>query len=175
MDELKGGSLLIASLERVAARLGLPISLTLAGDGPARADWEREAQLLSSIASIEVRFAGWLAHEAMDALLQQTDLLVVPSVWAEPFGVVGPEAGAYGVPAAAFAVGGIPEWLLEGVNGHLAIARPPTAAGLADAIVRCLEEPAHYARLSEGAVANARRYELKAHMDALSATLRAAV
>jgi len=175
MDDLKGGSLLIASLERVAARLGLPLSLTLAGDGPARADWEREAQSLSSVHSIEVRFAGWLAHEAMDALLQQTDLLVVPSIWAEPFGVVGPEAGAYGVPAAAFAVGGIPEWLVEGVNGHLANALPPTAAGLAEAIVRCLEEPAHYARLSAGAVANARRYELKAHMDALSATLRAAV
>ena len=49
-----------------------------------------------------------------------SDLLVVPSVWPEPFGSVGPAAAQHGIPAAAFAVGGIPQWLHEGVNGHLA-------------------------------------------------------
>ena len=50
---------------------------------------------------------------------------MVPSIWPEPFGQVGPEAGLYGVPAAAFAVGGTPSWLTDGVNGRLAPGDPP--------------------------------------------------
>ena len=75
-------------------------------------------------------------------LFQESDLLVVPSIWPEPFGQVGPEAGLYGVPVAAFAVGGTPSWLTDGVNGLLAAGDPPTAAGLAESIVGCLADPA---------------------------------
>ena len=60
--------------------------------------------------------------------MKASRLLVVPSVWPEPFGSVGMAAARCGVPAAAFAVGGIPQWLHDGVNGHLAppiLRRPP--------------------------------------------------
>ena len=60
--------------------------------------------------------------------MKNMDLLVVPSVWPEPFGLVGPEAAHHGVPSAAFAVGGIPEWLVDGVSGHLAAGDRPTGA-----------------------------------------------
>ena len=96
-----------------------------------------------------------------------SDLLVVPSTWPEPFGLVGPEAGLHGLPAAAFAVGGVPEWLSDGVNGHLAPGDPPSAAGLARAIVECLREPAELARLSRGAREMALRFELDAHLETL--------
>ena len=76
---------------------------------------------------------------ALSAQMRESRLLVVPSVWPEPFGSVGMAAARYGVPAAAFAVGGIPQWLHDGVNGHLASATPPTSASLADAVIRCLE------------------------------------
>ena len=80
-----------------------------------------------------------------------SDLLVVPSTWPEPFGLIGPEAGLHRLPAAAFAVGGIPEWLSDGVNGRLAPGDPPSAAGLARAIVECVRDPAELARLRNGA------------------------
>jgi glycosyltransferase involved in cell wall biosynthesis len=93
---------------------------------------------------------------------------VVPSLWPEPLGLVGTEAAAKGIPVAAFAVGGIPEWLVDGVNGTLADGNPPTSEGLAEAIVRCLADPVEYDRLSRGALATGRQLSLKPHIEALS-------
>jgi glycosyltransferase involved in cell wall biosynthesis len=118
---------------------------------------------------------GWVAKENMAEVWRSTDLLVVPSLWPEPFGFVGPEAGRYGVPAAAFAVGGIGEWLREAVNGHVAPANPPRAAGLADAVVRCLQSAGHHANLRRGAREQSLRYSSAGdHVEALLAVFEAA-
>jgi glycosyltransferase involved in cell wall biosynthesis len=108
------------------------------------------------------------------ALLDEADLLVMPSLWPEPFGLSGPEAGLQGVPAAAFAVGGIPQWLEDGVNGHLAPGNPPSAPGLADAIVRCLADPFTHSRLRQGALESARRWSAERHVAELLPILTAA-
>jgi len=94
-------------------------------------------------------------------------LFVMPSLWPEPVGRSGLEAGLAGVPAVAFAVGGIPEWLSEGENGHLAPGNPPTAAGLAEAIVRSLANPDHQAELGRRARERTRRLSLNHHVDEL--------
>ena len=91
----------------------------------------------------------------------------MPSLWPEPFGLVGVEAGLHNVPAAAFAVGGIPAWLVDGVNGYLAPGDPPTPDGLAVAIIKCLEDPATHARLRHNALKVARRFSINAHLVAL--------
>ena len=70
-------------------------------------------------------------RDAVRALLASAGLLVVPSLWPEPFGLVGFEAAAHGVPVAGFRVGGIPEWLIDGVTGHLADPLPDPVAGCA--------------------------------------------
>ena len=101
------------------------------------------------------------------ALFDSSDLLVVPSLWPEPFGLVGLEAGMRGLPAAAFAAGGIPEWLTDGINGALAFGIPPAAADLADAIVRCLRDPVEHARLRSGAFELAQRFSPARHLRAL--------
>ena len=72
---------------------------------------------------------------------------------------------------AAFAVGGIPDWLHEGENGALAPGDPPTSAGLADAVARCLD-PAMYPSLRRGAYAAAQRHSLDAHLDRLEEVFR---
>jgi glycosyltransferase involved in cell wall biosynthesis len=76
-------------------------------------------------------------------------------------------AGQRGLPAAAFAVGGIPQWLHDGVTGHLAPGDPPTSAGLARAIVACLEDPAHYLALREGARQMAGAFTMEKHLPEL--------
>ncbi|MET0626296.1 MAG: glycosyltransferase family 4 protein [Pyrinomonadaceae bacterium] len=168
MDRLKGGRILLEALPGIAARLGRRVRLTFAGDGPERPVWERAARRLErQHPAVEVGFAGWVARERLDRFLDECDLLVFPSQWPEPFGLAGPEAGARGVPVAAFAVGGISEWLTDGVNGHLAPGDPPTAAGLADAVVRCLADPAEHARLARGAVKTAHRFSLRNHLSGL--------
>ena len=150
MTRLKGGPIMLDALALAAASLGRPLKVTFVGDGPDRVQWEHKSrQVQTANANLNIEFSGWLNSASLDQLMLDSDLLVVPSTWPEPFGLVGPEAGLRGLPAAAFAVGGIPEWLSDGINGHLAPGDPPTAAGLARAIVECVRDPAELARLRQ--------------------------
>lgn len=168
MDRLKGGRIFLDALPEVRASLGRPLHITFAGDGPDRAAWERRAVALQPLDSVKIEFTGWVQGARLEALWSECDLLVVPSLWPEPFGLVGVEAGLHGVPAAAFAVGGIPTWLNNGVNGFLAPGNPPTSAGLAEAVVKCLKDSHIHARLRQGAVEKAQHFNLESHLRALS-------
>ena len=72
-----------------------------------------------------------------------------------------------GLPAVAFDVGGISEWLHDGVNGFLASGNPPTAAGLATAIAKCLSDPFRYQQLRRGARAEAMKFSIERHIQGL--------
>ena len=168
MDFLKGGSVFLDALPQMSASLKRPLRATFIGDGPARSDWEQQAgRIRSRYPDLSIEFTGWLKGPPLDSSIKDCDLLVLPSLWPEPFGLVGPEMGLRGVPVAAFAVGGIPNWLIDGLNGYLAPGDPPTAAGLADAVFKCLNDPATYARLRRGAAEIARRFDMQTHVDAL--------
>jgi glycosyltransferase involved in cell wall biosynthesis len=172
MDPLKGGAVLIEALPRVAEGLGRPVHLTLAGDGPARAEWEaRAARQQASRGDVRIEFPGWVRRERLGHLFAEHDLLVVPSLWPEPFGLVGLEAGRACLPVAAFAVGGIPDWLSEGVNGALAPGDPPRPSGLADAVVRCLRDPEQCRRLRAGARSRAGEFTMGRHLDYMEGVL----
>lgn len=168
MDLLKGGGVFLDALPRVYETLGKPLRVTFAGDGPSRRAWERRAaRLRDRQAGLDIEFTGWLGGAQINALLDDCDLLVLPSLWPEPFGLVGPEAGLRGVPVAAFGVGGIPDWLLDGVNGHVAPGNPPTPEGLSEAIAGCLRDPLRHAEMKRAAVVLAQRYNMKNHLAAL--------
>lgn len=141
MDHLKGCSVLLAALPIVSAALGRVV-LTIAGDGAEMTECVRVADRLRKDSNIDVAFLGWVGKSVRRDLLATTHVLVMPSLWPEPHGLVGLEALLQGVPVTAFAVGGIPEWLEDGVTGTLAPADPPTASGLAAAIIRCVSTPA---------------------------------
>jgi len=176
MGLLKGVGILLDSMPAVAAALNSSINLTFIGAGPGRAAWEENARRVQARdARISIQMAGWKKLEEVRAALAETDLLVVPSVWPETFGLVGPEAGRLGVPAAAFDVGGISEWLVDGVNGELAPGNPPTAQGLADAIVRCLRDPTVYKRLRAGALELSQRFDTSLHVQSLMTIFRQVV
>ncbi|MFL5340327.1 MAG: glycosyltransferase family 4 protein [Gemmataceae bacterium] len=168
MDRLKGGEVLLNALPEVARELKGPLRLIMAGDGPERQRWERQAEsVCRKNPQIEIKFPGWTDPANLDRLLAKADLAVVPSLWPEPFGKVGPEAGLCGLPVVAFDVGGVGEWLHDGVNGHLAAGHPPTAAGLAAAIVKCLGDPAHHAQLRANAKSIAARFQMQTHVQEL--------
>jgi glycosyltransferase involved in cell wall biosynthesis len=170
MVKLKGGGILLRTLPFVAQRLRRSVELIMAGEGPAKAQWQEQARILCAHNPfISVKFTGWLEHADLKKLIVACDLLVVPSLWPEPFGMIGPEAGTAGLPAAAFAVGGIPEWLHDGINGFMAPANPPSTAGLAAAIEKCLADPIRYRQLRQGAQREAIKFSLEQHVARLLA------
>lgn len=172
MTSVKGGRLLLRALPGIRATLGRDVRVTFAGDGPERTAWEQHAaRLQTHHPGLDVTFAGWLTPTQRDALLDESDLLVMPSVWPEPFGQVGIEAGRRGVPTAAFAVGGVLDWLEDGVNGFLAPADPPSPQGLVAAVANCLGNPEALLRLRRGAAEVAGRYSVAAHVARLEPIL----
>jgi glycosyltransferase involved in cell wall biosynthesis len=164
MTALKGGDVLIRAVEHARSRTGAPITLTMLGDGPQRGEWEA----LASALGVACRFPGWLDGEPRDAVLRSATIAAVPSVWPEPFGLAGLDAGAFGVPAIAFDVGGITEWLAHDVNGIL-VAPPVSPARFGDALANVLADAARLQRLRDGALRAARELTLERHVDRLEA------
>ena len=168
MDLLKGGNILLKALPQVSSALNSPLKMIFAGDGPERDNWQRQATRIKSRNSdLSIEFVGWMDRPQLERLCSKSDLLVVPSLWPEPFGLVGIEAGSKYLPAAAFNVGGIPTWLIDGVNGYLASGNPPSPTGIAGAIIKCLENPLTYARLRQGAFKIAQQFNIHNHVSAL--------
>ena len=94
-----------------------------------------------------VRFPGWVPHEQLDDYYRSARLLVVPSRWPEPFGMVGIEAMARGRPVVAFANGGIPDWLDHDNTGFLIPAADVT--GMASAIQALLNNASLAAQMGQ--------------------------
>jgi glycosyltransferase involved in cell wall biosynthesis len=173
MDPLKGGDALLHAAAAAHARMGSPLRLTLAGDGPRRRAWEQIARDLGiTYERLSIHFTGWLGPAGVARLLATADLLVLPSLWPEPFGLIGQEANRQGVPVVAFATGGIPEWLTEGVNGCLAPGDPPTVDGLANALERCLSDRPRHRAMRRAAVAAGHSRPDALHMAAVLDVLR---
>lgn len=154
LTDLKGGTHLIRAMRDASDALARTLTLSVAGTGPEQPVLEALAKRLN----VPATFYGWVRGPDHHRLFQESDLLAIPSVWPEPFGIVGIEAGTYGIPSVGYGVGGIVDWLEPGVTGELAPGNPPTVRGLANALVRILESPTYYQSLCEGAKRMAQHY-----------------
>ena len=114
-----------------------PWRLIVGGDGMDLGRAKRIAHSLGLSGRIE--FAGWADSEQHLRFYREASVVVVPSIWPEPFGMVGIEAMSYGKPVVAFNVGGIPEWLEDGATGFL--VKPYDVKEMAEKISYLLEHP----------------------------------
>lgn len=132
-------------LARALATVERPWRLTIAGDGPARA----EVEALFAGFGDRVRFAG-LVEDArvLAALYADADLLVWPAV-NEAYGMVFLEAAARGCPALAGAHGGVASVVINGRTGVLVPAGDTGA--FAGALTRLIDDPAARRALGEQA------------------------
>lgn len=143
LDPVKGADLLLDAL--AALRASHPgLTATFIGDGPQAAQIRAHARTLG-LDDI-VAFPGAQAEEAVAHLLQQSDLLVLPS-FAEGLPVVLMEAMATGLPVIASRIAGIPELVRDGENGLLIPAGD--TASLIAAIDRLLCDPALRQRMGQ--------------------------
>jgi glycosyltransferase involved in cell wall biosynthesis len=167
LTDLKGVDFLIRAMAKAEEKLGRRLTLVVAGEGAERG----KLQELAHREQASVEFRGWVDPSQKMELMRQADLLVMPSLWPEPFGLAGIEAGSAGLPAAGFAAGGIPDWLLAGRTGELAPSNPPTVEGLTDAIARALVDQEHYNDLCRGAFEFSQQFTLGRHVAQLEKIL----
>jgi glycosyltransferase involved in cell wall biosynthesis len=143
----------------------------ICGDG-----WQlEEMRRLAKRLGVErrVRFRGWLAAEQIAEELANASVVVVPSLWPEPFGLVGIEAMAAGRPVIASATGGVGDWLQDGVTG-LAV-KPGDAGALARALEELLADPTRQQTLGQaGMRVVGRRFSAEHHVSALLEAYRVA-
>jgi len=172
LEQLKGPHLLLEAIGLLEQQDRARLRLTMVGDGR---EYGRCAGLAQELRTrgAEVVLTGWKSQADCLELIRTADLLVVPSIWPEPFGLVGLEAAAVGVPALAFALGGIPEWLLHGRTGFV-VEAPPSAAALAQAIGACVADPGTLRRWGTEARSTAARRTLDGHVDILEQALAGA-
>lgn len=135
--EQKGVVPMIDAFARVVAALP-GARLKIAGRGPLRGEMERRVSAHGLEDNVE--FLGFVAHDQAHEHYRRAHMLVVPSIWKEQFGLVGPEALACQVPCVATEVGGIPEWLRDSEWGYL--VPPRSVEPLAEAMIALLSDEA---------------------------------
>jgi glycosyltransferase involved in cell wall biosynthesis len=168
----------VAFVGRVSAAKGLDVliralarerdawtRLQVIGDGWHRAECERLAEQLGVAGRID--WLGWLDEEGVAAAIRNARIVVMPSRWPEPFGIVGIEAMAQGRAVVASRSGGIPEWLDDGETGVL--VRPGDDEALAGAIRNLLDDPERAARLGTEGWRRVERFSPESHVAQLQA------
>ncbi len=135
LDPVKGALLLLEAFARV--RIDHPnATLNVVGDGPARGEAEARAAALGLTGA--VTFAGYRTQAEVAALLEEADMLVLPS-FAEGVPVVLMEAMASRIPVVASRVAGVQELVEDGVSGFT--VPPGDVATLADRIASLMADP----------------------------------
>jgi len=115
LHPVKDHAFLIRACRQIKDR-GMKFACAIAGDGTEQNRLQRLIQELDL--ETEVRLLGHVAHDNLDRLYQQADLIVLTSQ-SEGIPLVLMEAMARGKPVLAPAITGIPELVIDGKNGFL--------------------------------------------------------
>jgi glycosyltransferase involved in cell wall biosynthesis len=143
----KGVDILLQALDQLKNR-GVRPSATIIGTGPEEVELRAMTQRLDL--AEQVVFAGTLRGNELARRLARHRIIVVPSRWAEPFGVVALEGIACGCAVIGSTDGGLPEAI-----GPCGVTFPNGSADLlADAIERLLRDGRQLAAMHEAATAH---------------------
>ncbi|MEO0258421.1 MAG: glycosyltransferase family 4 protein [candidate division WOR-3 bacterium] len=122
---------------------GLPVSLTIAGEG------KIEKETLKKIKTLKIHLLNrWIPDEELCELLSRTDLVILPYTSASQSGPASIATGL-GIPILATRVGGLQEQVLDNINGIL--VEPGNPYSIAQAIRYLLKNPEKLIDLRKGA------------------------
>ena len=129
-------------------------TLTIAGDGPARA----ELQCLVSELGLDeaVKFTGRLDNQLLPSLYREADIMLNPSLTDNtPNSIL--ESFATGVPVVSTRVGGIPYMVEDGKTALL--VEPGSPEDMSRAILRLCSEPELFSSLRQNALKHVKQFE----------------
>lgn len=133
--ERKGLDVLLHAVEKISETVS-GYRFVIVGDGPEELALKTLAVQLG-IGDIVI-FVGELQKEQIAKLYHHSEFFVLPSR-SEPFGIVLLEAMAFGKAVIGTKVGGIPEFVTDGLNGILVPPNDP--AILAESIILLINNP----------------------------------
>lgn len=110
LSENKGIKILLKAISLIDRN----VKFLFCGSGPLEEDI-----IIAQNNDMRINYLGKLDKENLMNYYEIADVLIVPSVWEEPFGRVIIEAAEFAVPTIASNVGGIPEIILQLNNGEL--------------------------------------------------------
>ena len=157
---LKGWRDAVESVRIASEILGRQLSIDIVGEGPD----------LPQVQQLALSKPGVIVHGKMDTsgireLMGRVDALLVPSRWAEPYGKVGLEAASQGVPAIAYQVGGISEWLKDGQTGLFVEKGSLEPRKLAEKICELYSNEENWNQLRRGAWSHASNLTIDNHLE----------
>ena len=103
------------------------------------------ADVVKGVPGLEVR--GRFVPGELDAMLDDVDVGLMPSVWEEAYGYAGVEFLAKGIPVIANAIGGMTDYTRDGETGWL--NRSCSGAGLAQIMAGVIARPEQVTELNE--------------------------
>jgi glycosyltransferase involved in cell wall biosynthesis len=114
-----------------------------------------------------MRRFGPYDESQLDDIVAHADFGIIPSIWKEAFGYVGPEMLSRGLPVVASNTGGMRDYVVDGVNGLLFDPTAPRA--LENTIRTLIADPILRHRLWDGAANGPRHYlTMDEHLDRLT-------
>ena len=163
VGERKGVDVLLRALPAVLAEFP-DARFIMAGDG----EIERYRALARELGVEDVcEFPGWVSGEARERLYRGCTIYCLPSRnEGMPMSVL--EAMAYGLPAVATPVGGVPQVIKDGVNGYL--VPPGDSEALAECIIALLADSDLRSRIGvAGRATIEERFSMAAYGEQLAA------
>lgn len=97
----KGINILLDAFSKIKDK---DVSLIVCGDGP-----ERNLVLDAAFKDDRIIYCGRLSQDELSVKYEEADVLIVPSLWEEPFGRIIIEGAQYALPTIGSTHGGIPE------------------------------------------------------------------
>jgi glycosyltransferase involved in cell wall biosynthesis len=123
--------------------------LNIFGDGDEAYITELQTFLHKKDLTSFVTFHGKVPQDELIQHYDRADVMLIPSIWQEPFGLVVAEAMARGLPVVASNIGGPAEIISHDVDGLL--VEPGDVQDLATAITMLCESPTTRQRLGQAA------------------------
>jgi len=145
LEPWKGQDVLVAAAARMLERRGDLHVLIVGGAAVNKPEYAEMLQRHCRELEIDhaVHFTG--IRNDIPRVLADLDVLVLPSVTPEPFGLTVIEAMAAARPVVATAAGGPLDTVVDGETGRL--VKPGDPASLADAVLEIIADPAAAARM----------------------------
>jgi glycosyltransferase involved in cell wall biosynthesis len=160
LEKNKGVDYLINSMPTIVASL-TNAKLLIAGEGGYQ---DNLVKLVDSLnLNNSVTFLGRLTRDEMKKFYKDIDIFVMASSPAETFGKVGVEAMSAGKPVLAPNIGGISDWLEDGVNGYFIDKEDP--AQIAKTAMDILNRPTELRLLGLAGRKTAEKFTMQSYTE----------